>query len=59
VGLGDRVGARRFVRRVFDTAPAAALGQLADLVTDLGSAEEDLGTAAVRPGEVRWVAPSW
>jgi hypothetical protein len=54
LGRGDRVGARRPVRRVFDTAPAAALGQLADL----GSAEEDLGTAAVRRGEVRWVAPS-
>ncbi len=34
--LGDRVGARRIVRRVLDRAAPELLGELADLATDLG-----------------------
>ena len=55
--LGDRVGARRIVRRVLDRAALELLAELADLVTDLGLGEEDLGTAAVR-GALRWVPPT-
>ena len=50
--LGDTIGARRIVRRVLDRAALELLGELADLATDLGLGEEDLGTA---PG----VAPTW
>ena len=46
--LGDRVGARRIVRRVLDRAAPELLAELADLATDLGLGEGDLGTAAVR-----------
>ena len=56
--LGDRVGARRIVRRVLDRAAPELLGELADLATDLGLGEEDLGTAAVRRDDVRWVPPT-
>ena len=54
--LGDRVGARRIVRRVLDRAALELLAGLADLATDLGLGEEDLGTAAVRRA-LRWVPP--
>ena len=55
--LGDRVGARRIVRRVLDRAAPELLAELADLATDLGLGEEDLGTAAVRRA-LRWVPPT-
>ena len=55
--LGDRVGARRIVRRVLDRAALELLAGLADLATDLGLGEEDLGTAAVRRA-LRWVPPA-
>jgi hypothetical protein len=54
--LGDRVGARRIVRRVLDRAALELLAELAGLATDLGLGAEDLGAAAVRRA-LRWVPP--
>lgn len=45
--LGDRIGARKIVRRVLDRATVDQLAELADLAADLGLGDEDLGTAAV------------
>jgi hypothetical protein len=55
--LGDRVGARRIVRRVLDRAAPELLAELAGLAADLGLGEGDLGTAAVRRA-LRWVPPT-
>ena len=55
--LGDRVGARRIVRRVLDRAALELLAELAGLATDLGLGAEDLGAAAVRRA-LRWVPPT-
>jgi hypothetical protein len=55
--LGDRVGARRIVRRVLYRAALELLAELAGLATDLGLGAEDLGAAAVRRA-LRWVPPT-
>jgi hypothetical protein len=55
--LGDTVGARRIVRRVLDRAAPELLGELADLATDLGLAEEDLSPVAGRRADVVWRRP--
>jgi hypothetical protein len=55
--LGDLIGARRIVRRVLDRATPALLGELADLVTDLGLGEEDPTPAAGRRAEVLYRVP--
>ena len=55
--LGDRTGARRIVRRVLDQADPELLGELADLSTDLGLGEEDLGPAVWLRAEIIWRPP--
>jgi hypothetical protein len=56
--LGDRAGARRLVRRLLDTAPAAALQDLADVAADLGLTTGAAEEPPARPDGPRWVPPS-